>query len=128
MIMTTVGGEPLTVVNVNKDDDVDHVDIPLSEAELYALQARLAAEQDTLVAERSKANRLSSSITNNMYQECQEMLQMFCLSWLVAPGEAEAQCAQLDTAGLTEGTITDYSNIWLFGGAKVYKNFFVQEK
>ena len=53
---------------------------------------------------------------------------MFCLSWLVAPGEAEAQCAQLDTAGLTEGTITDYSNIWLFGGAKVYKNFFVQEK
>ena len=66
MIMTTVGGEPLTVVNVNKDDDVDHVDIPLSEAELYALQARLAAEQDTLVAERSKANRLSSSITNNM--------------------------------------------------------------
>ena len=68
--MTTVGGEPLTVVNVNKDDDVDHVDIPLSEAELYALQARLAAEQDTLVAERSKANRLSSSITNNMYQEC----------------------------------------------------------
>ena len=128
--MTTVGGEPLplTVVNVNKDDDVDHVDIPLSEAELYALQARLAAEQDTLVAERSKANRLSSSITNNMYQECQEMLQMFGLSWLVAPGEAEAQCAQLDTAGLTEGTITDYSNIWLFGGAKVYKNFFVQEK
>ena len=68
------------------------------------------------MAERSKANRLSSSITNNMYQECQEMLQMFCLSWLVAPGEAEAQCAQLDTAGLTEGTITDYSNIWLFGG------------
>ena len=81
-----------------------------------------------MVAVRSKANRLSSSITNNMYQECQEMLQMFCLSWLVAPGEAEAQCAQLDTAGLTEGTITDYSNIWLFGGAKVYKNFFVQEK
>ena len=76
------------------------------------------------MAERSKANRLSSSITNNMYQECQEMLQMFCLSWLVAPGEAEAQCAQLDTAGLTEGTITDYSNIWLFGGGKGLQELF----
>ena len=75
------------------------------------------------MAERSKANRLSSSITNNMYQECQEMLQMFCLSWLVAPGEAEAQCAQLDTAGLTEGTITDYSNIWLFGGLRSTRTF-----
>jgi DNA excision repair protein ERCC-5 len=53
---------------------------------------------------------------------------MFCLSWLVAPGEAEAQCAQLDTAGLKEGTITDDSDIWLFGGTKVYKNFFDQEK
>ena len=40
------------------------------------------------------------------------MLQMFGLSWLVAPGEAEAQCGQLDTAGLTEGTITDDSDIW----------------
>ena len=76
----------------------------------------------------SKAERLSSSITDQMYSECQAMLQMFGLPWLVAPGEAEAQCAQLDQAGLTEGTITDDSDIWLFGGTRVYKNFFNQEK
>lgn len=124
----------------NVDNDVD-LDVPLfvadkpvnesdelSEDELYELQARLAAEHDTLVAERSKASRLSNSITDSMYQECQEMLQMFGLPWVVAPGEAEAQCAQLDTAGLTEGTITDDSDIWLFGGTRVYKNFFDQEK
>jgi len=135
------GRRPQTTVNVDKDDTEDGLDIPvdipnslmdesdeLSEAELYALQARLAAEKDMLVAERSKATRLSNSITDNMYQECQEMLQMFGLPWLVAPGEAEAQCAQLDTAGLTDGTITDDSDIWLFGGTKVYKNFFDQEK
>jgi len=135
------GRKTQTIVNVNKDDTEDQIDFPpditnslvdeseeLNEDELYALQARLAAEQDTLVAERSKATRLSNSITDSMYQECQEMLQMFGLPWLVAPGEAEAQCAQLDTAGLTEGTITDDSDIWLFGGTKVYKNFFDQEK
>jgi len=135
------GRRPQTTVNVDNADTEDQLDIPtditnslvdeseeLSEAELYALQARLAAEQDTLVAERSKASRLSNSITDSMYQECQELLQMFGLPWLVAPGEAEAQCALLDTAGLTDGTITDDSDIWLFGGTKVYKNFFDQEK
>lgn len=42
--------------------------------------------------------------------------------------EAEAQCAFLDDANLTDGTITDDSDIWLFGGKTVYKNFFNQAK
>lgn len=42
--------------------------------------------------------------------------------------EAEAQCAFLDAIGLTDGTITDDSDIWLFGGKTVYKNFFNQTK
>ena len=63
-----------------------------------------------------------------MYFSCQELLQLFGLPWLVAPTEAEAQCAFLDSVGLTQGTITDDSDIWLFGGNKVYRNFFNQEK
>lgn len=42
--------------------------------------------------------------------------------------EAEAQCAFLDSIELTDGTITDDSDIWLFGGRTVYKNFFNQSK
>lgn len=42
--------------------------------------------------------------------------------------EAEAQCAFLNYMKLTDGTITDDSDIWLFGGRTVYKNFFNQKK
>jgi DNA excision repair protein ERCC-5 len=42
--------------------------------------------------------------------------------------EAESQCAFLNAINLTDGTITDDSDIWLFGGKKVYKNFFNQKK
>ncbi len=58
----------------------------------------------------------------------QELLALFGVPFIVSPMEAEAQCAQLDSAKLTHGTITDDSDIWLFGGQLVYKNFFNQNK
>ena len=58
----------------------------------------------------------------------QELLQLFGVPFLVAPMEAEAQCAALDRADHTHGTITDDSDVWLFGGRHVYKNFFSQNK
>ena len=46
----------------------------------------------------------------------------------MAPSEAEAQCAALEGAGLTEGSITDDNDVFLFGGKKVYRNFFSQDR
>ena len=54
----------------------------------------------------------------------QELLALFGIPYIVSPMEAEAQCAFLDTANMTDGTITDDSDVWLFGGRTVYKNFF----
>ena len=58
----------------------------------------------------------------------QELLELFGIPYINSPQEAEAQCAFLDLTDQTSGTITDDSDVWLFGGRVVYRNFFSKGK
>jgi DNA excision repair protein ERCC-5 len=46
---------------------------------------------------------------------------MFGLPYIIAPQEAEAQCAWLDCAGLVDGVVTDDNDVFLFGAQRVYR-------
>lgn len=63
-----------------------------------------------------------------MYAECQELLQLFGLPYIIAPTEAEAQCAWLDINGLVDGVVTDDNDAFLFGALRVYRNIFESVK
>ena len=100
----------------------------VEQSSLAEMKNSLTAESRLLQAQIGQQDRVAMSITDRMYSEAQELLQLFGVPYIVSPMEAEAQCAQLDLSNLTQGTITDDSDIWLFGGSRVYKNFFNQDR
>ncbi|KAL6551505.1 hypothetical protein OROGR_007659 [Orobanche gracilis] len=88
----------------------------------------LGKEREELGSEQRKLERISESVSNEMFAECQELLQMFGLPYIIAPMEAEAQCAFMELSNLVDGVVTDDSDAFLFGARSVYKNIFDDRK
>ena len=92
----------------------------------------LDEERTALNRERRRlmrdAGEDGSGVSENMLDEVFELLDLFGLPYVVAPMEAEAQCAELEILGVVDGTITDDSDSWLFGSKMVFKNFFQSQR
>lgn len=80
--------------------------------------------EDELYEQQTKDKRDSDEVTPEMILDVQDLLSRFGVPYIIAPMEAEAQCATLMRDQLVDGVITDDSDVFLFGGHKVYKNMF----
>ncbi|KAK4417739.1 DNA repair protein UVH3 [Sesamum alatum] len=100
----------------------------IMEAHLEEEMLFLGKEREELGSEQRKLERNAESVSNEMFAECQELLQMFGLPYIIAPMEAEAQCAFMEQSNLVDGVVTDDSDAFLFGARSVYKNIFDDRK
>nr|KJB11469.1 hypothetical protein B456_001G260400 [Gossypium raimondii] len=106
----------------------DNEEIKFSKASLDEELLILDQECINMVDEQRKLERNAESVSSEMFAECQELLQMFGLPYIIAPMEAEAQCAYMELTNLVDGVVTDDSDVFLFGARSVYKNIFDDRK
>jgi 5'-3' exonuclease len=64
------------------------------------------------------------------FQECQLLLKCLGINYIIAPEEADSQCATLShyDKNLIAGIISDDTDILAFGGTKLLKNFNIKNK
>ncbi|KAK9806600.1 hypothetical protein WJX73_007536 [Symbiochloris irregularis] len=105
--------------------------IPAPSISSFDMEGELASLENETKALQSQHRKQAGSIdtpTAEMFGECQELLQMFGLPYIIAPMEAEAQCAWLNDNGLVDGVVTDDNDVFLFGGRHVYRHIFEDKR
>lgn len=85
-------------------------------------------EHSQMQDEMNRQQRDNDSITDEMKEEVIQLLQCFGIPYVEAPAEAEAQACALEALGLVDGVVTEDSDAFVFGGKKVYKNIFDDQK
>jgi hypothetical protein len=105
----------------------DHLTASHSAIDTANLIAKL---QDDIESLRSEAKHGShaTTIDNDLMDDFRELLTIMGIPWIIAPGEAEAQCAWLQRQGHVNAIITDDSDVFLFGATQVYRHLFNNQK
>ncbi|KJP89065.1 hypothetical protein AK88_01358 [Plasmodium fragile] len=85
-------------------------------------------ENEQLVKEYKKLKKNNIEINEEMNEDIKILLNMFGIPYVQSPCEAEAQCSYLNCKNYCDAIISDDSDVLVFNGKTVIKNFFNRKK
>ena len=103
--------------------DVEHTSLLLQ-----ASPQELQQHKQTLLQQYKHFSSQNAFVSEDVILDIVEILCVFGIPYVFAPGEAEAQCAFLEMMGLVDGVISNDSDVFAFGGKSLYRNFFVDNR
>ncbi|KAF9189241.1 DNA repair protein rad2 [Haplosporangium sp. Z 767] len=120
---------PATPAAAPMQTDEEQAAHDLQEAtKMFEESKALESEIKVLRDQHRKHQRDADDLTDSMVAETKMLLRLFGIPYIVAPMEAEAQCADLQLRGVVDGILTEDSDVFLFGGMRIFKNMFKEEK
>jgi flap endonuclease-1 len=78
--------------------------------------------EDLNEQEKIKYFKRTVNITKTQIDDCIELLEIMGIPYIIAPEEADSQCAELVKSGIADGVLTEDMDIMTFGSNKIYRN------
>ena len=79
-------------------------------------------DEDINEEDKIKYFKRTVSISKTQIDECIELLEIMGIPYVIAPEEADSQCAELVKCGIADGVLTEDMDIMTFGSTKIYRN------
>ncbi|GAA5821218.1 hypothetical protein JCM11251_004518 [Rhodosporidiobolus azoricus] len=112
----------------NEENAYAEIAAQLRSEKLEKIRAEAEADMGRLEKQRNTDLRNADGVTRAMATDIKNMLALFGIPFIDAPGEAEAECASLLSRQLVDGIVSDDSDVFLFGGSRIYRNMFNEAK
>lgn len=74
------------------------------------------------IEDKIKYFKKTTSITKKELEECKELIELMGIPYIIAPEEADSQCAYLAKVGLVDAVYTDDMDVLTFGSPIIIKN------
>lgn len=87
------------------------------------IKAEKAAALSVTQEDELKHAKRSVKVSEYHVNSAQELLRSLGIPYVSAPGEAEAYCAALNKAGAVDGVVSEDTDVLVFGGKKLLRNF-----